>query len=522
MIDEVLDRLVADKYRVAELIREGESGDLYHARHEIMDSPVTIKVLPLALGIDARWARAFVEQARAAASVTHPNILNLNDFGTDAKNVTYAVYEPLTGKTLADERSMRDERSALELARQIAAAVAEAHEKGIVHGNLCPKNVFLEGDGETLSAKVYGFGRDTTNVARGADPRYLAPEQLGEYPVTDQRSDIFSLGVMFYEMLSGEVPFDGGSAAEIAAKHQNEPPPPLSAFRKDLNSEIEPIILSAIAVDPERRYQKMSALAEDINLLVSRIGGGTNAVAAAAAGDAPKRNVWQTAFVVLAGITLLAAALIYATSTRGTDPTDTLQADADSMPVQPLPPATGGQEESLAKIPDEMSPEQIMAFQGLSTTTTGADSLPGGDGYNAWANGGAPPPGAPPPNLPPGGQRVSGDVTGNSQFMPPTGAIEFVRKDILTGECTRIETREVVPCPDQSGAKPLAVPPATKPPANVVKPAPSRKPDASPALPTEKPADTTTDKPKTQPSPKTPPRQKNSKPEKPAGGDSQD
>lgn len=509
------DKLIADKYRVGDLIREGETGDLYHGRHEVMDKTVTLKLLPLALGIDARWAKRFIDEARSASAVTHPNLLNINDFGTDAKNATYAVYEAVEGKTLADDMSMKDEATAVRLANQIAHAVAEAHEKQLVHGNICPQNIFLNIDGETQTAKVYGLGSSATSISRNADPRYLAPEQLGDYPVTDERSDIYSLGVMLYEMLSGEAPFEGNSAAAVFTK-QNEPPPPLSAFRNDLNPEIEPIILSAIATDPERRYQKMSAFAEDLDTLAARVGGTTKAVAAVA-GDSPKRNIWQTAFVVLAGITLLAGALIYATYTRGTDPTENMQADADSLPVQPLGPATGAQEDGLMRIPDGTSPEELM-MTGLNTMTIGGDGMPGGDGYNAWANGGAPPIGGPPANIPPGGTRVSGDVTGASQFMPPSGPIEFVRKDILTGECTTIETRQVVPCPDQSGAKPMATPPV-KPPANS-KSTPTPKPEASPAV-TDKPtADVTIDKGKPQPSPKTTPRQsKPAKVTKPASGE---
>jgi hypothetical protein len=513
-MDDFAEKLIADKYRVDDLIREGESGDLYHGQHEVMDKTVALKLLPLALGVDARWTKRFIDEARAASAVTHPNLLNINDFGTDARGVTYAVYEAVDGKTLADLQSMKGEATSVEIARQIANALAAAHEKQFIHGNLCPQNIFINDEDEAQTAKVYSLGGDATNISRNADPRYLAPEQLGDYPVADERSDIYSLGVMFFEMLSGEAPFEGNSTAEVLAK-QNEPPPPLSAFRKDLNPEIEPIILSAIATDPERRYQKMSAFAEDLDTLASRVGIPTKA--AAATSDAPKRNVWQTAFVVLAGIMLLAAALIYVTYTRGTDPTTDMQADADSLPVQPLGPATGAQEDGLMKIPDDMSPEQLM-MTGLNTMTIGTDGLPGGDGYNAWANGGAPPMGVPPANLPPGGTRVNGDATGASQFMPPSGPIEFVRKDILTGECTKIETREVVPCPDQSGSKPLAVPPGTKPPANA-KPTPTPKPDAPPAT-TDKPADTTTDKAKPQPSPKTPPRQsKPAKTTKPASGE---
>lgn len=511
------DKLIADKYRVGAFVREGEAGDLYHGRHEVMDKDVTLKLLPIALGVDVRWTKRFVDEARAASTLAHPNLLNINDFGTDARNVTYAVYDPVDGRTLADDTSIKGEATAVRLSCQIAHAVAAAHEKQLVHGNLSPANVFLTGADETRDAKVYGLGGDSSTVSRSADPRYLAPEQLGDHPVTDERSDIYSLGVILYEMLSGETPFEGSTAAEVLAK-QNEPPPPLSAFRKDLNPEIEPIILSAIAQDPERRYQSMSAFAEDLETLAIRVGRAPSA-AAASADDAPKRNMWQTAFVVLAGIALLAGALIYATYTRGTDPTAVLQADADALPVQPIGPATGAQEDGLMKIPDDMSPEQLM-MTGMGTMTIGGDGLPGGDGYNAWANGGAPPIGAPPANLPPGGTRVSGDVTGASQFMPPTGPIEFVRKDILTGECTKIETREVVPCPDQVGAKPMATPPV-KAPANS-KPAPTPKPEASPAV-SNKPATETTDKAKPQPSPKTTPRQSRpARTTKPASGESQD
>ena len=509
------DKLIADKYCVGDLIREGEAGDLYHGRHEVMEKAVTLKLLPVALGIDARWSKRFIDEARTASAVTHANLLNINDFGTDAKNATYAVYEAVTGKSLADDTSMKGEATAINIACQIAHAVGAAHEQQLIHGNLSPQNVFINGDDDAQIAKVYGLGADVTIISRNADPRYLAPEQLGDLPLTDERSDIYSLGVILYEMLSGEAPFEGSTAAEVLAK-QSEPPSPLSAFRKDLNPEIEPLILSTIATDPERRYQNMSAFVEDLDTLATRVGGATKPAAATA--DATKRNMWQTAFVVLAGITLLAAALIYATYTRGTDPTAELQADADALPVQPIGPATGAQEDGLMKIPDDMSPEQLM-MTGLNTMTIGGDGLPGGDGYNAWANGGAPPMGAPPASLPPGGTRVSGDVSGASPFMPPTGPIEFVRKDILTGECTKIETREVVPCPDQGGAKPMATPPG-KTPVNP-KPTPSPKTDAVPT--TDKPANTTTDKAMPQPSPKTTPRQsKPAKTTKPASGESQD
>src|SRR4051812_22939533 len=102
MGDEFTGKLIADKYRVGDLIREGEAGDLYHGRHEIMDRPVTLRVLPEALGIDARWQKRFIDESRSASAVSHPNVLQLNDFGTDSKNISYAIFESTDGKTLRD------------------------------------------------------------------------------------------------------------------------------------------------------------------------------------------------------------------------------------------------------------------------------------------------------------------------------------------------------------------------------------------------------------------------------------
>ncbi len=415
MIEDVLGKLVADKYRIESLIRESESGDLFAGRHEVLEKRVTVKVLSRALAIDARWVKLFVDEARAASSISHPNVLNITDFGTDARGTSYSVFEPVDGTTLAgitsNEEALEPKR-ALEIARQIAASVSAAHEKQQIHGRLEPNNIFLnEGD----NVKVYGFGSDPMKVARDADPRYLAPEQCGAFPAADERSDVYSLGVLLYKMLSGVVPYDAATPAEILEKQNTEPPAPLSAFQPDLHPEIEPIILTAIAADPERRYQTMEAFAEDLDTLAGRLGVPVK-TAAAAAGGAPKRNIWQTAFIVLAGIGVLAAAFIYATSVRKSDPTANLQSDAASLPVQPIGPASGSYEDSLARqrplTPDELS------MAAAANTAVPLDMVPGGDGYNAWANGGSPPIGAPPPSnqspaipplgyVPPPGQTVT-------------------------------------------------------------------------------------------------------------------
>jgi serine/threonine protein kinase len=469
MAESLTGKLIADKYRIETLIREGAEGDLYRAVHEINGAPVTLEALPRALGVDPRWTRRFIDAARAISTVRSPNVLELNDFGTDAKGVSYAVYEPAPERTVSDIVSALgtlDEKHAIALAHQIAEGLTAAHDKKVVHGSLSPVNVFIsEVDDGPDQAKIYGFRSGADVSTRDADPRYLAPEQLGGFSVTDERSDVYALGIILYEMLAGVVPYEGPDAAGVAGK-QGEPPPPLSAFRKDLNPEIEPIILTAIATAPERRYQTMSAFAEDLDLLSNRLGSPT--AMAATAG----RNVWRTAAFVFAGIGLLSAALIYATSVRSTDPTTTLQADAGSLPVQPIGPASGLQEDAFARRP-VMTDEELQTA--LNANALATDQLPGGDGYNAWASGG-PPIGAPPAQyVPPGGQTVTVDP-GGSQFMPENPGVEIIQYTIdpATGQCIKLPSREPFPCP---GAKPAVKPtPAPKQPANAA-PQPSPSPE---------------------------------------------
>lgn len=429
MNNDFIGKLIADKYRIESLVRESDSGDVFLARHDVTGNALTLRILPRTLATDVRTAKRFLDQARSVSALNHENILHTTDFGTDSKGIVYAVYEVVSGETLKDLTigPAFDQVRALEITKQIATATIAAHAKNSIHGTIAPDNVFIETvDGRDV-VKVMGFGSNHLSFPNYAEARFLAPEQLTNFPVADERSDVYSLGVVLYHLLTGEVPFNGRTGSEVLVNQISEPAPSMSSIRQDLHPQIEPIVLSATAHDAENRYQNMSDFAEDIGRVLSELG--TKPIAAAAG-----RNLWQTAFVVIAGIALLGTALIYFTLGKKTDPTVALVGDANSMPVQPINPATGIQEETLAKMVGDTEASLMDNSNGAIPPGT----LPGGDGYNPWANGGVPPVGAPPlgsappigapqaPYTQPGGQVVTIDPNSPSQFMPNEGGLILV------------------------------------------------------------------------------------------------
>lgn len=477
MADGFTGQLIANKYRVEERIATSGLGEFYRGTNELLEKPVAISLLASELAVDRTISGRFFSEAKAAAKINHPNILNLTDFGTDASGVAYAVYEAANGETLHEAMTREGQLPlymAADIANRIALALAAGHAAGLVHGNLSPTNVIVGGsEPGTIAVKVFSFGTPNAIDDDNADSErfaYLAPEQCAGADSADERGDVYSLGVILFEMLAGSRPFTGTTPTDVMMRQIEEPPPPLSAFRQDLPAGVEPVVLKALAKDPEARYQTAGEFADELKIAAE---GG--AVAAAAAVGDSNNNIWKTAFVVLAGVSLLTVALIYATSVKQTDPATALQPDANGMPVQPINPSTGVEEQNLANLPPDYT-----TFDANTNTALPPGTVPG-DAGNPWLNGGAPPP---PGAFPQGGGTVTVPM-GQSPFMQDAGCVMQPSGILLCPvPVTPTPAPKATPTPKSTpaaNANTATTPAATPTPRAA--PAPARSPTATPRTP---------------------------------------
>ncbi len=464
MAPQLTGTVIAEKYRVDSLLRSGDPGDFYRGRHLFMDKPVTLKILPPALAVDEYIRDLFTAEAKNSAAFAHPNILAVNDFGAGKDEGYYIVYEGFDGEPLSQAISRGGQFSVdrvLSIARQIAEALGAAHENGLVHGNLSPDSILASYSQTGETVKVFDFEASTAEARRRADDKpsinvaYLAPEQFSGLQNIDGRSDIYSLGIIIFQMLTGELPFKGETPMDVMLKHAEEPPPELKAFRPDCPASLGTAIQKALAKAPDERYQTTAEFIDDLDKIAVEIA-------------APSGNrFWKTAAIALAGIAMLAVALIYATSSKQTIPTTQLQPDLNGVPVQPINPATGAEEQALVSVPGFLPGET-----GNTNLSQPPGTLPGGDNYNPWATG-APPPGAPMPNyVPPGGQYYSIDPNTGSPFMPPDSGVILVPVPANTDTAAK-----PTPTPKAATNVNTAATPTTKP-APELKGTPVKEPPA--------------------------------------------
>jgi serine/threonine protein kinase len=285
--DPLLGTTVDGRYEVVDVLGEGGTGRVYRVRHIALDRLFAMKLLRRDLARDEELAARFIQEAKATASVQHPHVVEITDFGMLPDGIPFLVTELLVGRTLGDVIKSGGPVQLLRTAhivRQIAGALGAAHAVGIVHRDLKPDNVFLvdgTGHGGTVdevrivdfgAAKVVGASRVTRDGIIFGTPHYMSPEQASGQPV-DHRADIYSLGVILYEMLSGRVPFEADTYMGVLTQHmfvKPVPPSQVSVPARDLGA-LEEITLVCLAKKPEERYPSMHRLAEEVERAISSL-----------------------------------------------------------------------------------------------------------------------------------------------------------------------------------------------------------------------------------------------------------
>ena len=254
-------------YTLLEPIGHGGMAAVYRARQENLDRIVAIKVLSDNLAASDEFMQRFVREARTAANMRHPNVITVHDFGQDERGVPYLVMEYLDGATLADlmDAGLEDSRIP-DLLDQIAAGLDYAHSRSVIHRDVKPGNVLLTEDGRVVLAD-FGLAwlaeaaiHLTMSGGVIGTPEYMSPEQACGLRV-DARTDVYALGVVLYEMLTGDRPYSGDSPVAILLKHVQAPVPSIAALRPDLPPAVDAVIQQALTKDPERRFQTAGALA---------------------------------------------------------------------------------------------------------------------------------------------------------------------------------------------------------------------------------------------------------------------
>jgi serine/threonine-protein kinase len=260
-MSDLADGAVIDgRYRIVRRIGSGGMADVYAARDEHLGREVALKVLHRRFAQDAEFVERFRREASAAAGLQHAHVVGVYDRGSH-DGTYYIAMEYLRGRTLKDILATDapiDQQRSIDLGIQILQAAGFAHRNGVVHRDFKPHNVIVDEHG---NAKVTDFGIARAGASEMTETgsimgtaQYLSPEQAEGKDVT-ARSDVYSIGVMLYEMLTGRLPFNGDSAVSIALKHMSEPPPPMSSHGVTVEPNLENVVLGALAKDPDARWQ---------------------------------------------------------------------------------------------------------------------------------------------------------------------------------------------------------------------------------------------------------------------------
>jgi eukaryotic-like serine/threonine-protein kinase len=361
-------------YRIVARLGKGGMGEVYRATDTHLHREVALKVLPADFAQDADRLRRFAQEARAASALNHPNIITIHEIG-EAAGTHYIVTEYVAGETLRQRlagapQQKLEPQEAVELATQIAAALTAAHAAGIAHRDIKPENVMLRPDG-LVKVLDFGLAKLTEGRAPTVDSQaatvaklstetgivlgtvnYMSPEQARGQKV-DHRTDIFSLGVMLYEMLAGQRPFAGATASEIIAAVLRDEPPPLSAQLPNCPVRLEQLVTQCLAKSPAQRWQSAAELSAELK--ATRVALEEDSRPSGAAAEAETQAVSRRAeqasspwrrWAVSAGVIALIAlcvSLYFFRSGR-----DTAEAAIKTLAVlPPRPHQIGGRDEAL-------------------------------------------------------------------------------------------------------------------------------------------------------------------------------
>lgn len=270
----LIGKVLANRYEILEEIGSGGMAVVYKARCQLLNRFVAVKVLRPDLQNDEEFVRRFNVEAQAAASLAHPNIVSIYDVGNE-DGLHYIVMEYIEGKTLKeyiDEKHVLPWREAVEYAIQIGRGLEQAHKNSIIHRDIKPHNIIMTKDG-VLKVTDFGIARANVQSTMTCDDsaigsvHYISPEQArGGY--TDERSDIYSLGIVLYEMLTGVVPFDNESPVTVAIKHIQEKPVPPREHNISIPLPLEKVVLKAIAKELSARYKNVTEFIDDLQSIL--------------------------------------------------------------------------------------------------------------------------------------------------------------------------------------------------------------------------------------------------------------
>lgn len=271
--DKYIGKMLDDRYEIREIIGEGGMAIVYRALDHRLNRDVAVKIMRDEMAADEEFRRRFCTESHAVAMLSHPNIVAVYDVSHN-DNVEYIVMELVDGITLKqymERKGMVAWKEVVHFTKQISKALAHAHERGIIHRDIKPQNIMLLRDG-TIKVGDFGIAALENEVYENngeaiGSIHYIAPEQArGECP--DARSDIYSLGVMMYEMLTGGLPFTGNTLGEIAVQHMNAKPVPPHEKNHEIPLELERITLKAMNAELSERYQSANALLSDLEAFI--------------------------------------------------------------------------------------------------------------------------------------------------------------------------------------------------------------------------------------------------------------